>query len=93
MPQAREWTAAADTVICNMRGAGETWAAIGRRLGLSRNTVIERGRRLRAAAPVKLAIVKEYDMMGDPNRGPLPAGHPLTWGLLSGEPYPAGGEV
>jgi hypothetical protein len=90
MPQARQWTEAADQVICNMRGAGDTWAAIGQRLGLSRNTVIERGRRLRAEAPVKAPAVKEYDMLEDPNRGPLPAGHPLTWGLLSDEPYPAG---
>lgn len=90
MPQAREWTAAADRVIFDMRGDGETWAAIGLRLGLSRNTVIERGRRLRAEAPVKVAVVKEYDLLEDPNRGPLPAGHPLTWGLLSGEPYPMG---
>jgi hypothetical protein len=33
-------------------------------------------------------VVKEYDVLEDPNRGPLPAGHPLTWGLLSSEPYP-----
>ena len=93
MPQARQWTAAADRVICDMRGGGETWEAIGRRLGLSRNTVIERGRRLRAEAPVKLVTVKEYDMLEDPNRGALPAGHPLTWGLLTSDPYPAGGEL
>ena len=91
MPQAREWTAAADSVIVQMRGGGETWAAIGVRLGLSRNTVIERGRRLRADAPVRQATVKEYDMMDDPNRGPLPPGHPLTWGLLTSDPYPEGG--
>lgn len=90
MPQARQWTAEADKVIFDMRGVGETWAAIGLRLGLSRNTVIERGRRLRAEAPVKLAVVKEYDVLEDPHRAALPAGHPLTWGLLSDEPYPAG---
>jgi hypothetical protein len=93
MPQARQWTAAADRVICDMRGAGETWAAIGQRLGLSRNTVIERGRRLRAEAPARAAVMKEYDMLEDPNRRPLPAGHPLSWGLLSDEPYPKGDEI
>ena len=94
MPVARQWTEAADGVICQMRGSGETWAAIGRRLGLSRNTVIERGRRLQAAAPVRVAVApKEYDMLEDPNRGPLPAGHPLTWGLLTDEPYPTGDEL
>lgn len=90
MPQAREWTTAADGVICDMRAAGATWASIGVRLGLSRNTVIERGRRLRAEAPVRTVTPKEYDMLEDPNRGPLPAGHALTWGLLTSEPYPTG---
>jgi hypothetical protein len=26
------------------------------------------------------------------NRAPLRAGHPLTWGLLTDEPFPEGGE-
>ncbi len=90
MPQAREWTQAADKVICEMRAGGETWAAIGLRLGLSRNTVMERGGRLRAEAPARRVVVKEYDMLEDPGRGPLPAGHPLTWDLISSDPFPAG---
>jgi hypothetical protein len=93
MPQARQWTEIADNVIRDMRGAGATWAAIGVRLGLSRNTVIERGRRLRAEAPARVVVAKEYDMLEDPNRGPLPAGHPLTWGLLTSEPYPTGDDI
>jgi len=89
MPLAREWTKQADTVIFQMRGVGATWAQIGFTLGLSRNTVIERGRRLRAEAPVRVAAPREVeDPMDDPNRGPLPAGHRLTWGLLTSEPYP-----
>jgi len=80
---------AADNVICLMRGEGATWAAIGQRLGLSRNTVIERGRRLRASAPPRPVVVAEVDAVSDdPARGPLRAGHPLTWGLLSDEPFP-----
>jgi hypothetical protein len=72
-----------------MRGDGASWAAISRALGLSRNTVIERGRRLRAAAPVRVAVpVAERPEIDDPNRPPLAAGHPLTWGLLTSEPYP-----
>jgi hypothetical protein len=91
MPQAREWTQDADRVICEMRGAGETWAAIGRELGLSRNTVIERGRRLRAFAPPRPPpVLKDADEaeLDDPNRQPLRAGHPLTWGLLTDAPFP-----
>lgn len=91
MPQARQWTETADFTICQMRGGGATWAEIGRTLGLSRNTVIERGRRLRAEAPVKVVepVVKEV-VSDDLNRGALRAGHPLTWGLLTDEPYPEG---
>ncbi len=95
MPLAREWTAAADGVICAMRGEGATWAAIGLRLGLSRNTVIERGRRLRAVAPARfVTVVAEADadaVSDDPGRGPLRAGHPLTWGLLTDEAFPGVG--
>jgi hypothetical protein len=92
MPLARQWTKQADATICGMRNGGATWAEIGRRLGLSRNTVIERGRRLRAEAPARtVAPVAEEVALDDPNRGPLRAGHPLTWGLLTREPFPEGG--
>jgi len=91
MPQARQWTETADLTICQMRGLGASWAQIGRTLGLSRNTVIERGRRLRAQAPVRAAVVVVKESISDdPNRGALRAGHPLTWGLLTDEPYPEG---
>ncbi len=90
MPQARVWTATADAIICELRRNGETWATIGYTLGLSRNTVIERGRRLRAEAPLRtLQPIVEKLVSDDPNRASLPAGHPITWGLLSSESYPA----
>jgi hypothetical protein len=89
MPLARVWTVPADAIIITMRREGETWAKISRTLGLSRNTVIERGRRLRAVAPVKPVLPPvAASNIDDPNRPPLPAGHPLTWGLLTNEPYP-----
>ncbi len=89
MPQARQWTKTADVTIHQLRGLGATWAQIGHTLGLSRNTVIERGRRLRAEAPARaMPPVAKTDPTDDPNRGPLPAGHPLTWGLLTSDPYP-----
>jgi len=90
MPKARNWTAQADRVICEMRGNGETWAAIGRCLGLSRNTVIERGRRLRAEAPPRKVVVAQEEDLNNRNREPLPAGHWLTWGLLTDAPFPRG---
>ncbi len=76
-----------------MRSEGASWAEISRGLGLSRNTIIERGRRLRALAPVRVAppLVEGLDL-DDPNRAALPAGHPLTWGLLTDQPYPEGND-
>lgn len=89
MPPAKLWTEQADQTIRQMRGNGQTWSAIGVCLGLSRNTVIERGRRLRALAPKRaLVVVAAKIVSDDPNRGALPAGHPITWGLLSDEPFP-----
>jgi hypothetical protein len=73
-----------------MRGDGQTWAAISRSLGLSRNTVIERGRRLRACAPARMAAAPAAaEVSEDPNRPPLRAGHPLTWSLLTNEEFPS----
>jgi len=89
MPQALKWTEAADAAIRSMRAEGRTWEVIGAALGLSRNTVIERGRRLCALAP-KRQVQPGAGRQGaeDPNRAPLAAGHPLTWRLLSREDYP-----
>jgi len=92
MPHARQWTTAADVTICDMRRSGFCWAEIGRTLGLSRNTVIERGRRLRAEAPARPAVSVEREISDDPNRGALPAGHKLTWGLLTDAAYPSGND-
>jgi hypothetical protein len=89
MPLQKLWSDDADAAIRAMRADGQTWAAIGRSLGLSRNTVIERGRRLRAVAPRRVARPAEEKLVSDdPNRAPLPAGHRLTWGLLTCEAFP-----
>ncbi len=94
MPHARNWTAAADGMIRDMRCGGYSWAEIGHSLGLSRNTVIERGRRLRAEAPPRARLpVGERQALDDPNRAPLPAGHRLTWGLLTDADYPGINEL
>ncbi len=91
MARAKQWSEGADRTICQMRADGATWADIGRRLRMSRNTVIERGRRLRASAPARRGAPKpEVEPLEDPNREPLCAGHPRTWGLLSDAPYPIG---
>lgn len=85
MPSRRTWNDQADDTIRAMRAAGCTWAAIGAALGLSRNTVIERGRRLGAGCgPRGIPRPPPAAAEEDANREPLPAGHPLTWGLLTG---------
>ncbi|CAG4905296.1 unnamed protein product [Acidocella sp. C78] len=83
MPERRIWTDAADQTIRRMRGDGATWAAIAAVLGLSRNTIIERGRRLCAAGGPSQAARPKPPPEDDPNRPPLPAGHPRSWGLLT----------
>ncbi len=89
MPPKRGWTEEADRVIREMRGSGQTWSAIGLCLGLSRNTVIERGRRLCAMAPKRDLTLPTVKLVSDdPNRSALPAGHLLTWGLICSDDYP-----
>lgn len=83
MPERRCWTVAADDTIRRMRAEGATWAAIALVLGLSRNTIIERGRRIQAAGGPSHAARPSRPPEAEPNRGPLPAGHPVTWGLLT----------
>ena len=90
MPAKIQWTEAQDARIRRMRTEGATWDAIGAALNLSRYAVIDRGRRI-GAKPPPPEFVPPPD---DPARGPLPAGHPRTWGVmnegtvLEREPYP-----
>ncbi len=89
MPRPRAWTEEADMAIRTMRLDRKTWAEIARSLGLSRNTVIERGRRILAISPgPRRKPVTEKIVSEDPNRPPLAAGHELTWSLLTDEPFP-----
>jgi hypothetical protein len=90
MPRALLWTDAQDTTLRRLRAEGETWEAIAAALGVARFTAIERGRRIGAPRPAPgPRIIRE-----DPNREPLPAGHPRAWGalvagtVLDGETYP-----
>jgi hypothetical protein len=92
MPQALVWTQKQDDRIRRRRSEGATWMQIGVEMGMSRNTIIERGRRLGAKAgqvsrepPPKR---EEEPVSEDPNRLPLRAGHPLTWGVISDDPWP-----
>ena len=91
MPKKLLWTDAQDTTIKRLRSEGATWDTIGASLHLTRWTVIERGRRI-GARPPPIDFIPEPD---DPDREPLPAGHPRCWDILvrgtylDGVPYPA----
>ncbi len=90
MPQKLHWTTAQDFTIRRMRAEAGSWDRIARALGMSRYTVLERGRRIGAALPLT-AIVPPPE---DPRREAMPAGDPRSWGpitagtLLEGCPYP-----
>jgi hypothetical protein len=87
MPVARTWTAAQDETIRNMRAVGSTWAAIANALQMSRNIVIERGRRLNAEWIQSKEPLHVKTSQG-PNRAPYPPGHPATWSLLTNMEFP-----
>ncbi len=84
------WDAERDERLRALRGAGMTWDGIAAMLGLGRNTVLERGRRIGARRPTPVRRAEPED----PGRPPRPPGHPETWGLLTrgtlleGTPYP-----
>jgi hypothetical protein len=86
------WTPGLDSQIRDLRREGVTWDRIADSLGLGRNTVLERGRRIGARRPPGRQAVAAAEEPRD--RLPRQAGHPDTWGLitagtvLEGEPYP-----
>lgn len=85
------WTPELDGRLRGFRGSGMTWDSIAGAMGLGRNTVLERGRKIgaRRALPALPSAPEEAR-----DRAPRQAGHPTTWAmitagtLLEGEPYP-----
>ena len=102
MPLRINWTEQADTLLLGLRRDGTTWDAIAAAIGVSRNAAIDRGKRLLVAEgspEIAAARLPSRPATGPKpipvnDRAALPAGHPLTWGLLiegtclAGEPYP-----
>ncbi len=91
MPACKVWAEARDEQLRALRDAGLTWDGVAEAMGLGRNTVLERARKIGIrmwrqrppAAPVEAR-----------DRPPRQAGHPQTWGMinagtvLEGERYP-----
>ena len=85
------WTPALDARLRDLRSEGITWDGIAAAMGLGRNTVLERGRKIGARRMRKVPCFAPEEARDRPARQ---AGHPLTWNLinagtvLEGEKYP-----
>jgi hypothetical protein len=90
MPKRIVWTEAQDLKIKRMRTERASWDSIAAAVGVTRWTVIERGRRLNARLPSP----DSESPTEDPERPSLPPGHPETWQpiikgtILEGVTYP-----
>jgi hypothetical protein len=78
MPKRIVWTEAQDAKIRRMRAESASWDAIAVAVGVTRWTVIERGRRLGARLPPADSPLPFMD----PERPALPSGHQDTWGII-----------
>lgn len=84
------WTDGQDTQIRRERCEGADWPAIARNLCLALRLVEHRGHVLGLPS----ALDSRRRPPEDPEREPLPAGHPVSWDainagtVLQGEPYP-----
>ena len=90
MPKKIDWTEGQDLTIKRLRAEGASWDIIAGAIGVTRWTVIERGRRVGARLPPPDFVPPPED----PERPALPPGHAATWGAivkgtsLDGMPYP-----
>lgn len=84
------WTAAQDAQLRRLRAEGSDWGDIARVLGRERAEVEARGAAISARRPPPDFIPPP----DNPDREPLSAGHPRSWGalvkgtLLDGDDYP-----
>lgn len=83
MPRKHYWTPAQDDTLRAHRARRQSWDEIAASLGVSRSTARDRGRAIGATRPQATSQVQVADMLADPNREPLPAGHPIAWEVLT----------
>lgn len=79
MPRKTVWTDGQDAQIRRLRTEGAPWDVIALALGLSRWTIIERGRALGVERPPAHAAAR----MDEFDREPLPAGHAQSWNAIN----------
>ncbi len=85
MPKTIAWTEAMDYEIRRLRAGNASWDIIAAALGISRWATSERGRAIGARVVRLKKIVSGQPLakIVNPTRLALPAGHPLSWGLLT----------
>jgi len=78
------WTAHADQKLAKMREHGISMRCMARAFGLSRSVITARARALGLEIPTRPApVAQKASLLPDWGRDPLPAGHDLTWGLIT----------
>ena len=83
MPPRFLWTDAQDQAIRHRRAQAQSWDSIASHLAVSRGAAIGRGRHLGARLPAPVRPDPEAEALADPDRPPLPAGHPHAWAILT----------
>lgn len=78
------WTPQADARLFQMHASGVSMRALARAFGLGRQAISERAMRLGIHTRLPLPVRKPALISNeDATREPLPAGHPISWGLLT----------
>ncbi len=87
------WTQQADQRLAKMREQGASLRCMARAFGLSRSVITARARTIGLEIPNRPMPAPKPAAELPENRDPLPAGHPISWGLitkgtsLEGSPY------
>jgi hypothetical protein len=80
MPKPLAWTSQQDACLSAiLEKPGGTLKAASRQMGVSRSFIQRRAALLRQAQ-IRSVSTKERELAGG---GPLPAGHPITWGAIN----------
>lgn len=80
MPQKLQWTPRNDARLLRLRHQGHGWDALSAQFGVTRNAVMERARRIGARMACRPRV---WVVIEDPDRPPLPPGHPVCWAILT----------
>ena len=81
MPAKLDWPEEMDAQLLELRRHKMAWNVIAQTMQLSRNTVIERARRIGVVKRSKIGMAVMRPESDD--RLPRPSGHPSTWGAIT----------